>query len=370
MKLIRSFILGSILLICTSRSYGQFSIQLYPANELTLAARDLWNCVVTNSSNSPIKVYLRGTITEQTSGLVYDVMSATFDLMPGATNFNTANNEQLKPETVLYQVNSYIDYVTRTNSLPRGEYTFCAYVVDAGQLNTLASDCFDASVTTTTPPITISPAEGDSLCTPNPFFIWTPPQPILSGPDVSYTLKVYERFEMQSPEVAVLQNPAWYVQSNLASPIAQYNIAARPFVPGKNYAWIVEAYEGKSLAAVSNIGSFTFISCDEPIDSTEETTTVVKGKYLLVQERSAYTAQVNETPFLIKYISYQPAGQVLMRLEDVNNTVIGENTLDIIPGNNYISIDADNWNLAKDKYYTLLMINSSGEISQLHFFYK
>ncbi len=371
-KYMKNLILLLIFVHACGKANGQFSIQLFPANDLTLAARDLWNCAVVNSTNGPYRVYLRGTITEQKSGMIYDVISATFDLQPGVTNFNTANNELLKPETVVFSVSSYVNYVTRTNSLPRGEYTFCAYVVDAGQLNVLAEDCFEATVATSTPPMVISPTPGDSICTSYPFFIWSPPQPALSGPDVSYTIQLFEVTPNQTALAAILQNPVWYSESNIPTPIYQYSIVGRSFELNKTYAWYVIAYEGNQAVAQSDVGTFVFKDCN-PIDSIEVELTDVPTNVprFLLHDVAINRSVVVKTPDVhFTYISSFQTGTSLMQIMDDAGLVLHEKVIEVVPGYNYLTAIQSEWNLVPGKHYTLHLLDKAGKISVLKFWYQ
>lgn len=372
MKLIRSFILCSVLLIYGLQSFAQFTIQLYPANELTLAARDLWNCMLTNGTNAPFNVYLKGTVAEQSNGLIYDVFSAPFILEPGIRYFNTTNADVLKPETVVFQSDSYIDYLTRTNSLPRGTYTFCVYLIDAGQQNILAEDCFEATVSIATPPMVINPVVGDSLCMNNPFFIWSPPQPPLSGPDVSYTIRLFELTEHQTPVAAVLQNPVWFTESNIPTPIYQYSIVGRPFELDKTYAWYVLAYEGKTSVAQSDIGYFTFNDCSI-FDSIEVEPAIPQAqvtRFLLQTPSEAKAVVVLTNDLHFTYISKLSSGSALMRIIDDSGTVLHEKDISVLPGYNFLSAMQSEWNFIPGKAYTMHVLDRNGELSALQFWYQ
>lgn len=352
---------------------GQYAVQIVQPNELTLAARDLWNCIITNNTNVNELVYLHGTVTEESSGLIYNVNSTEFTLEPGITTFNSLNYALLRPETILFKAPSYEEYLIRTNELPRGKYTFCVQVINKAQNFILAEDCIEAEVLIATPPYVILPYPGDSICDLNPFFIWAPPQPPLSGPDVSYSLHVFEVTGKQTPEAAVYNNPAWYVATNIGSPIFQYGLEGRAFEENKTYAWYVKALEGKIEVAQSDIGNFIWYDCNEQdsIIEEQESKQFAGLQYFLIPEFTSETpVTVLDQNVNIIYISNVANQTALFRIEDINGKLLLAKDLSVKPGYNYITLDALEWKLTKGMFYTLSILNMRGDLQRLKFWYQ
>lgn len=323
-------------------------------------------------------MYLHGTITEQVSGKIYDVNSAVFNLPVGVTVFSTENYTVLTPEQVLFKSLQYEDYLTRTNELPRGEYTFCIELLPAGQQNVLANSCLDFSVQTTTPPALISPVYADTLCDPNPFFIWTPPQPPLSGSDVSYQLQIVELQGSQNPVSATLSNPVWYRAENLSSPVFQYGLDGRPFVSGRQYAWWVLAIEGKKEQSRSDISYFVWRSCDAATGSNTSSAPEKakqnkqrKGvQYFLMPEfDNDEIVTVTDKLLNISYIN--PSGKkALLRIETPDGKAVIGRDLELNPGYNFFSLSPAEWKFSAGQRYSVVLMNESGKTQRLHFWYK
>jgi hypothetical protein len=374
----RYFLLLPLLAACQGL-YAQYAIQIIQPQELTLASRSFWNCIVTNAGNETVKAYLHGTITEARDGKIYDINSADFGLKPGVTAFNTQNYTALAPEKVLFKANLYEDYVLRTNGLPRGEYRFCIELVAVGQLNVLAVSCIDISVQASTPPAIILPAFGDSICEPNPFFIWTPPQPPLSGPDVSYSLFVFEMQGQQTPVSATKTNPLWYAADNIGTPVFQYGLEGRPFVAGRGYAWYVAALEGKKEISRSDIGYFLWRNCanETPEDNPQNSAVTPNNKrkkglqYFQIPAFDDPTAvTVTDKSLHIMYIASSLYKTVFVRLENDAGAVVTARDVPVTPGYNFISLDQASWKMEAQKQHCLILMNEQGEIQRLKFWYK
>ncbi len=65
--------------------------------------------------------------------------------------------------------------------------------------------------------------------------VWPMPNPFV------YDLKVVEVLAGQTPEAAILSNPAWYMQKGISSNLLLYPVTAPILQEGKKYAWQVVA---------------------------------------------------------------------------------------------------------------------------------
>jgi hypothetical protein len=160
------------------------------------------------------------------------------DLTAGFTSVNPA---AISP--IDYDADpEYDDFVTRTGTVPTGEYTICVYVVDDITRDTLGRDCITAhEVVNVLPPQLIYPTEGRVVTEPHPLFTWTPVSPFAPGIDVSYRVRIVEIVGRQSPFDAMESNPPWFDEDNIAGTVVPYPLSAEPFTAGTEYAWQVIA---------------------------------------------------------------------------------------------------------------------------------
>ena len=99
--------------------------------------------------------------------------------------------------------------------------------------------------------------EGDSIS-----FAWTYTNQ--SDNSLSYSIKVVEILNDQSPELAIQNNSIFGEKNNIKSTYINNPHFEHEFIPGKKYAWKVFAYENEFLIAESDVSSF-IISSDKNI---------------------------------------------------------------------------------------------------------
>lgn len=87
-------------------------------------------------------------------------------------------------------------------------------------------------------------------------FSWLPPIPVPPGARISYRLKIVEIYGNQSVHSAMASNPLYYQSFNLSTTTIRYPIAAQPLMPGRKYAWSVEAFAGDFKIQESEVRSF------------------------------------------------------------------------------------------------------------------
>jgi hypothetical protein len=82
-------------------------------------------------------------------------------------------------------------------------------------------------------------------------------------PGQTYSLKVVEIREKQSPEDAIKSNAPILEQSAIKEPAFPYPPTIKPVIPGKLYAWFVTVSDGRGKqVGVSSIAQFSMGSCD------------------------------------------------------------------------------------------------------------
>ncbi|MGE3801661.1 MAG: RCC1 domain-containing protein [Candidatus Kapaibacterium sp.] len=223
-----------------------------PPNQLRVS--DLWRVQLFNNSGESIKVYLQGIATREGEGQIVDAQSTVFTLPPGRL---AVKGSQLEPIKVNQSIPKYRDIVTRTGTVPSGEYEICVFVRDAATGEELGSDCITQIVERLSPPILIAPSDESEVQEPLPVFTWTPPVPAPSSSKLTYTLRIAEILGRQTAYDALQSNPAFYEKTNIPTTVYQYPTAARTMQTNKRYAWRITAYSNNVSLGESEVWEFT-----------------------------------------------------------------------------------------------------------------
>lgn len=232
-----------------------------PPNQLKVA--DLWEVRLNNTSGRTLRIYLHGTAEEATDGQIVDAQSAVIDLPPGLSQFN---GNTLAPIKVNRSNSKYKEGLLRTGTVPTGTYRVCVEAILVATSEVVGTDCITQVIQQLTPPMLTSPNDGATVEERAPTFTWLPPSPLRPGQAMRYQMKVVEVIGRQTPYDAVVSNPAWYSRTDLGSPIHTYPISARPFLPGKKYAWNIKAFDASLLLGESEIWWFTYQPHTNPSD--------------------------------------------------------------------------------------------------------
>ena len=149
------------------------------------------------------------------------------------------------------------DLVARTGRLPEGEFEGCVTIVDPGGLVLVPQQCVRFSTLYPDPPALVFPLNGDTVTTQDPIFEWLPVQlPQIGDGRVGYVLQIAEvnTTARQLPEVALSANLPHYLEPGLAETAHPYPVGAQPLVPGRTYAWRVQALDGDGRPVAANQG--------------------------------------------------------------------------------------------------------------------
>ena len=205
------------------------------------------------SPAGPAAVSFRGTLTEASQGLLYEVETDVVELRTGA---NTLRVADLEPVRVVTEPRDrrYRDALLRTGEPPAGDYEVCVFALDAGSGAEVGRDCYTQAIDPLSPPLLVSPGQGETVIAQLVTFVWTPPVPVPRD-RVGYRLRVVEMLTGQVPEVAARANPAVFETDRLTATTLVYPASARPLRPG-SYAWTVGALVGGETVAQSEVGSF------------------------------------------------------------------------------------------------------------------
>ena len=235
-------LLLALLAASTAPAWAQGNVRVVlrrpPPNQLRVA--DLWKVDLDNRTQETFTIYLHGFATEEFDGLIVDARSSQFRLPPGKL---TVSGEQISPITVNESNDDYKDEIVRSGTLRSGNYRVCVEVLLASNDSLLATDCYDQTVQLLSPPILVSPVDGDRVEERLPTFTWLPPAPLERGNRISYRIQIVEKLGRQSAYDAIRSNPEWFIQTGITRTLVQYPLRARAFQYGREYAWMITALE-------------------------------------------------------------------------------------------------------------------------------
>jgi hypothetical protein len=255
-----------ILFFSFSKSSAQMSVILNqpPPNQLNIP--DLWKLTLNNLSTTSYSVFLEATVDEATDGKILEARSKQFDLSPGL-KIITVNN--VPSASITYKNNRYKEVILRTGNAPAGNYTICVYVRSTNG-NELGHDCINQIVNPVSPPMNISPGDGDSISENHPQFTWLPPSPVSGNQRITYTLRIVEIIGSQLPPEAMKNNPAWFEKNDIITSPLVYPTSAQNLISGKSYAWQVVAFIDGNNSGSSEVWKFTMKVITQPTLMTRQ----------------------------------------------------------------------------------------------------
>lgn len=104
---------------------------------------------------------------------------------------------------------------------------------------------------------------------PRPTFTWSTQFPAVRPGKLSYTLTVVEGKIDEDPAVSIAKNKPVFVQANLTAQRLQLPATVPSLKEGVPYLWHVEAYDGVTRIAVSNLEAFHVLLARFPFDLRE-----------------------------------------------------------------------------------------------------
>jgi len=296
------------LIAINSNVIAQISVKLQQPPPFQFKVEQFWKIVLINNGNVPVNVYLKGTATESVQGMIIEATSSIITLQHG---IRAISGNELGPFTVSESNSRYKNIILFTGGLPSGNYNICIGVYDAASGNQLAIDCISVTVENFNRMELTTPIDGEIIgnisaeaednnesgiiyhidtgaddiadkealsdkrkkeinsrskagsMVPDVIFSWLPPVPIPPDVRISYKLKLVEILGYQSVHSAMASNPMYYQSPLLSSTMLRYPIAAQPLMPGRKYAWSVEAYVNNFKIQESEIRSVEIAGTDE-----------------------------------------------------------------------------------------------------------
>lgn len=256
--------------VFTGLSFAQVSVKLQQPPPYQFKVEQFWKILLVNNSKISLNVYLKGTATESLQGKIIEATSSVINLPPGT---KSVNGRDLGPFTISESNNRYKNILMNTGGLPSGNYNICVAVFAAMDGRQIATDCISVAVENFNRMELVSPLDHEVLggipgddkgnqknkktnAPPAIIFSWLPPVPIPPGARISYRLKLVEIISYQSVYSAMASNPKYFQSLKLSSTILRYPVAAKQLMPGKKYAWAVEAFIDDFKIQESEIRSF------------------------------------------------------------------------------------------------------------------
>jgi hypothetical protein len=201
---------------------------------------DLWKATV--HSDTECFAWFEGYVFEASHGQVFWAKTDSFLLKKNTTKvYGYHDVRVVKTQTAP----GYEVFVTRSGTLPQGEYDFVLLLKPLG-----VGDTSHLAVRPMGRPRLIIPKDGDTTKTKSVRFIWTAPVPKPPGP-VTYEFGLYRILPGQTALEAALSNPPWFEQKNIRTTSLTYPTSARPLPDTGQFVWRVTAlpYGGQELVS-------------------------------------------------------------------------------------------------------------------------
>ena len=340
-------------------TFGQpLEIESYapnPSRELN----GLWKLKITSNANTSI--WLKAEV-KQGGRLIYH---ATTDPVSITSGMNLLDQYKMQIRTQSFQNTKLEGYVTSTGKLPKGLYTGCVTVFSGQQeLKTL---CIEVTAENFSPPMLVFPFDGQELSQVNPTLSWIPPVPNAPG-DIQYSVKLVEVVQGQTPQEALLKNPARFFEDEIETTTLPYPPSALPLEIDKVYAWQVIAFVGLTKIGITEIWHFKIVELNPEIKEL-----ISKQDYYDLSQ-SDFSRTITALKLLkLKYNEGQAKGRLTIDIYDVDGKNILKKPIVVKnkAGENYHKIDLTEIRGIKHENQYLMTINhgSKGLLNRLSFVY-
>jgi hypothetical protein len=212
------------------------------------------------------------------------------------------------------------------------------------------------------PPQLSYPSNESVISISNPIFIWIPPRPT-NGMMITYSIRLVEIQNGQTPSEALLQNPPLLNLSGLTNTFLSYPANAPSLNVDGHYVWQVAASSGGQSLGVTDIASFSVNKTDTkkvedfnyPVASKpgKERFYITHGVF-----QFAYNNETNE-----KTLKYT------IRSTNKKDTLRGLPKLKLHPGINKLQVDLKLAGLKNASYYYLEIEDKNRQAYKLMYYY-
>ena len=220
-----------------------------------------------NTTSQPLDVYAQGRLTGdngveiRTDPSYHPSLPIT--LYPGIPFHLTQDNigNIFSANHLIYEGTSQSELLSM-GGLPEGNYQFCFSVYDFGNGNLLSNEDMGCSnmiiIQYVDPPVILNPVCGDSIISTDPQNIlvsWT--AAVGGGPNIRYRFIMTEMMPgTRDPNDAMASaSPPYFLEQDVAIPQILIGPAAPPLIPGRSYAFIVQAYDPNNEVIFNNNGN-------------------------------------------------------------------------------------------------------------------
>lgn len=319
----------------------------------------LWNMVLTNTSNTVVQVQVQLVMKDATTGREgLRAQSQTINLPVGTSQWNSTRFEPIQ-----YTAGS-------SEILPVGEFLLCynLFQLHGDNLVPLTQECQPLVVEPLSPLQLIAPVDKETINDLNPSFSWLPaaPSELFNNPSFDFTL--VEKLPGQSSEQAMLNNIPLFQQENITSPTLLYTITQPSLQMGKTYVWqVLQRSSGKKIAQ-SQINEFSINHGDSAAE--------VKAPaflQLVMDDVPSYAVQKGRVQF--SYFNQANDSAWNIRLFDITqpkavNLPLNLEEVAIRPGQNLVDLSAAALSFKNSHLYLLQVIDSRNQTWQALFEYK
>jgi hypothetical protein len=350
-----------LLFLFSASAFGQVSFLFVP--EVYGRKPDgLFNCRIINSGATQ-NGYLTITVTERKGGIICQVRTAEFSVLPGS---NPIPVSATRAASVNFASNRLGQLTAASRSFPEGDYDYCFALNYVHSDNPPEEQCFSYTLAPFAELNLIDPYNKDKICDKRPLLTW---EPLIPGvPGSYYQLVLTEIQKGQSATEAMNYNLPLINQSNILSPILPYPSIAQELVNKKRYAWQVTAYKDQTILNRSDIWEFVVdcrdtVKADSVIRGYRSIDDLSKGNYYIAKGKIRF-ALVN--PYQQQQLKYK-----INPLDDPSKVIKGLPAIKLLNGDNTITIDLSANNRFKaGKYYVLSVWLPDGAVKNLRFLYE
>ncbi|MBS1735180.1 MAG: DUF928 domain-containing protein [Bacteroidetes bacterium] len=321
---------------------------------------------IMNPLNTSFKGFLTIKIREIQRGSVLTVKTSDFDIFPGMQEIN--RNAFVNAKYV-FANNSIGTILSQTRKFPEGEYEYCFDLdISASKLiqyPPLFENCFTQQIQPMTPLLLIDPLDEDITCNKRPNFLWQPPMPLPLT--ARFRLILTEIGDKQDIVEAITYNQPIINQANIPANSLLYPANAPDLQEGKQYAWQVTVYDGRTILKKSEVWTFK-VKCDTILRLTstpsyrelkqiDDGNFYVANRYLRFSLNNSYNAGT---------LNYSIASYANPEL-----VIKGLPSLKLYNGLNKFEIDlSENKSFREGQEYVLRVNLQNGRSLSLRFIYK
>ena len=274
-----------------------------------------------NTSSQPLDVYAQGRLTGdngveiRTDPSYHPPLPIT--LYPGIPFHLTQDNigNIFSANHLIYQGTSQSELLTM-GGLPEGNYQFCFSVYDFNNGNLLSNEDMGCSnmiiIQYVDPPVILNPVCGDSIASTEPqnvLISWT--AAVGGGPNIRYRFILTEMMPgTRDPNDAMASAaPPFFLEKDIAIPQILIGPADPPLIPGRSYAFMVQAYDPNNQVLFNNNGNSEV--CWFSYKNIESSTT---------SDTTAYSSDSSNVPGFLNGMTVSINGRIHYRYVEDNKT--------------------------------------------------